>query len=75
MAQPRNIALQLRAWQRRNRYSDAEAAHELGVPLVNFVGWADGIPCRLANLIETRIGVPVTDKHMARQAASGIIRP
>jgi hypothetical protein len=75
MAAPRNIALQLQAWQKRNRYTPAEAAHELGVPLINYLGWADGIPCRLANLIETRIGVPVSAKRLDARLLGGIIRP
>lgn len=74
MTAPRDISVQLTLWQQRKGYSDAVAAHELGVPLVNYKGWRDGKPCRLANLIETAIGVPVSNRALDARLGGGVIR-
>ena len=75
MPAPRSIAVQLHAYQKRKGYTPREAAAEIGVPLINYLGWLDGVPCRLANLIETKIGVPVSPKILDARLGSGIIRP
>ena len=59
MPQPRNIASQIDAWQRRKRLSDAAAAAELEVLPVLFMKWKAGAMCPYAALIETKMGVPV----------------
>ncbi len=72
--EPRDISTQLVAYEKRTGLTPPEAAAEIGVPWINYAGWRDGIPCRMADLIETKIGVPVSAKVLGGRP-SGIIRP
>lgn len=59
MPKARIIGPALVAWRKTYRLTEVEAAHRLGVPLVNYKQWEGGQPCSFPSLVENAIGVPV----------------